>query len=80
MIRVLLVEDDPMVADLDHRYVNRVEGFETVAAARNAEEALQALQDRQVDLILLDVFMAGRTGSNCWRRSAPGPWTWTSSW
>jgi CitB family two-component system response regulator MalR len=62
LIRVLLVEDDPMVADLDRRYVNRVEGFETVAAARNAEEALQALQGRQVDLILLDVFMAGGTG------------------
>ena len=62
LIRVLLVEDDPMVADLDRHYVNRVEGFETVASVRNAEEALQALQDRQVDLILLDVFMAGRTG------------------
>jgi len=62
LIRVLLVEDDPMVADLDRRYVNRVDGFETVAAVRSADEAIQALKDRPVDLILLDVFMAGRNG------------------
>ena len=51
-----------MVADLDRRYVDRVDGFETVAAVRSADEAIQALKDRPVDLILLDVFMAGRTG------------------
>lgn len=62
MIRVLLVEDDPMVGELNRRYVNRVKGFEIVALARSVEEALRVLQERQVDLILLDIFMAGPNG------------------
>ncbi len=39
MIRVLLVEDDPMVAELNRLYVNRVEGFQIVASVRSAQEA-----------------------------------------
>ena len=62
MIRVLLVEDDPMVAELNRLYVNRVEGFEIVASVRNAQEAQVVLGERKVDLILLDIFMAGQNG------------------
>lgn len=62
MIRVLLVEDDPMVAELNRLYVNRVEGFETVASARSAQEAQIILEGREIDLILLDIFMAGESG------------------
>lgn len=62
MIRVLLVEDDPMVAELNRHYVNRVEGFEIVACVRSAQEAKHILEAREVDLILLDIFMAGQNG------------------
>jgi len=62
MIHVLLVEDDPMVAELNRLYVNRVEGFEIAASARNAQDALTVLGERKVDLILLDIFMAGQNG------------------
>lgn len=62
MIRVLLVEDDPMVAELNRLYVNRVEGFEIVASVRSAQEAQLVLGERQVDLILLDIYMAGQNG------------------
>jgi two-component system, CitB family, response regulator MalR len=59
---VLLVEDDPMVAELNRLYVGRVEGFQVAATARNGQEALEVLREQAVDLILLDVFMAGPTG------------------
>ena len=62
MIRVLLVEDDPMVAELNRLYVERVGGFELVASVRNGPDALEVLQNRVVDLILLDIFMAGQSG------------------
>jgi len=62
LIRVLLVEDDPMVAELNRLYVNRVEGFEIVASARSAPEALAILAEHPVELILLDIFMAGPSG------------------
>jgi CitB family two-component system response regulator MalR len=62
VIRVLLVEDDPMVAELNRIYVGRVEGFEVAATAGNGQEALELLRRRPVDLVLLDVFMVGPTG------------------
>lgn len=62
MIRVLLVEDDPMVAQLNRTYLGRVEGFETVGAVRSAAEALSVLRTQPVDLLLLDIFMPGQSG------------------
>jgi CitB family two-component system response regulator MalR len=62
LIRVLLVEDDPMVAELNRLYVNRVEGFQIVASVRSAQEAQIVLREREVDLILLDIYMAGQNG------------------
>ena len=62
MIRVLIIEDDPMVAQLNQRYIELVEGFEVAAIVRTAAEALDELKDCKVDLALLDVFMPGTTG------------------
>ena len=47
MIQVLLVEDDPMVAELNRLYVNRVEGFGIAASVRNAQDALAVLGERE---------------------------------
>jgi len=62
MIRVLLIEDDPMVAELNRIYLSRVAGFETVASARSASEAMELLQTHSVDLLLMDIFMPGQSG------------------
>ncbi|MED3724741.1 response regulator [Priestia filamentosa] len=62
MIRVLIVEDDPMVAEFNKRYLEEIEGFELAGVAYSVDEALGKLQDTVVDLILLDVFMPERTG------------------
>ncbi|MFN7956975.1 MAG: response regulator [Holophagaceae bacterium] len=62
MIRVLLVEDDPMVAELNRLYLGRVPGFEMVASARSAAEAMDLLGTHTVDLLLLDIFMPGQSG------------------
>jgi CitB family two-component system response regulator MalR len=62
MIRVLLVEDDPMVAELNRIYLSRVPGFEIVASVRSAPEALEVLRAGPVTLLLLDIFMPGQSG------------------
>ena len=62
MIRVLLVEDDPMVAELNRIFLSRVAGFQVVASVRSATEALEALQSHPVNLLLLDIFMPGQNG------------------
>lgn len=62
MIRVLIVEDDPMVAEFNRRYLARAEGLELVAVASSGDEALAVLGREAVDLVLLDIFMPGKTG------------------
>ena len=62
MIQVLLVEDDPMVAELNRLYVDRVGGFKTVASVRDGEAALAILGSQKIDLLLLDISMPGPNG------------------
>lgn len=55
--KVLIVEDDPMVADINRHYVEKNNLFEVKGHAGNGEEALCFLEKEKVDLIILDVFM-----------------------
>ena len=62
MIRVMLVEDDPMVAELNRNYVESIEGLKVVKIVHNAVDALADLERQPVDLILLDIYMPNMTG------------------
>lgn len=62
MIEVLIVEDDPMVAELNRRYLERIEGFVLAGIVQSGNDALAFLQTHHVDLVLLDVFMPGMNG------------------
>lgn len=62
MFKVLIVEDDPMVAEFNRRYLEQVGGFELIAIAPSVSEALLALDGQEIDLILLDIFMPGKNG------------------
>ncbi|CRZ13821.1 response regulator [Mycolicibacterium neworleansense] len=65
---VLVVDDDFMVAEIHRRFVDRVDGYRTVAVARNGTEALAAAADIRPDLILLDVYLPDMTGLEVLRR------------
>ena len=56
-IRVLIVEDDPMVADINTRFTEAVKGFNVVGTARDGQEALRLLAECKPDLVILDVYM-----------------------
>ena len=62
MIQVMIVEDDPMVAQLNKRYVEQMEGFTPSSLSKTANEALSTLASTKIDLILLDVYMPGING------------------
>lgn len=62
MIKVIIVDDDPMVAEFNKRYIELVDGFEVAATAHSADMALEMLENYEVDLILLDIFMPGMNG------------------
>jgi CitB family two-component system response regulator MalR len=56
-IKVLIVEDDPMVAEFNKDYLCRVDGFAMVGLAGDGQEVLRVLDRCPVDLILLDIFL-----------------------
>ncbi|PFN26002.1 response regulator [Bacillus cereus] len=62
MIKVLIVEDDPMVAMLNTHYLEQVGGFELVHAVKSVKEAIKVLEKSRVDLVLLDIFMPEEPG------------------
>lgn len=61
-IKVLIVEDDPMVAKFNRHYVEQVEGFEFAGWASSGDDALNKLEEQEVDLILLDIYMPHTNG------------------
>lgn len=62
MIRVLIVEDDPMVAKFNTHYLEQIKGFKLIAVANSVDAALEIISKQEIDLILLDIFMPGRNG------------------
>ena len=61
MYKVLIVEDDPMVAMIIEQYVCRNKNFCVQKTCRNGQEALDYLEAAQggdkIDLVIMDVFM-----------------------
>jgi response regulator of citrate/malate metabolism len=68
MIRVLVVDDDFMVARIHRGFVDRVEGFEVVATAASGAEAVAAVATHQPDLVLLDLYLPDEHGLALMRR------------
>ncbi|PKK39534.1 Response regulator receiver [Clostridiaceae bacterium JG1575] len=63
MISVLIVEDDPMVGEINRQYIERVPGFRVREIVADGEAALTYLLEHpQVRLVFLDVFMPRMTG------------------
>ncbi len=61
--KVLIVEDDPMVAMINSQFIAKTDGFEVAGMCRNGQEALDFLLQNSVDLVLLDVFMPVMNGT-----------------
>ena len=55
--KVLIVEDDPMVSLINEQYVNRNKAFRVVKKCKDGRSALAYLENNDVDLIVLDVYM-----------------------
>ncbi|NMD69739.1 response regulator [Bacillus sp. DNRA2] len=62
MFKVILIEDDPMVQEVNRMFVDRVEGFQVLGAASNGSEGIQLIERIKPDLVLVDVFMPNQDG------------------
>jgi response regulator of citrate/malate metabolism len=68
MIRVLIVDDDFMVAKVHAGFVSALPGFAVVGTASSGGQALEAVQQLRPDLVLLDVYLPDTTGLEVLRR------------
>ncbi|MGM9927319.1 MAG: response regulator [Bacillus sp. (in: firmicutes)] len=64
MIDVLIVDDDPMVSEINKSYLQQVDGYHLKGTASSVKEAISFLEKNDVKLILLDIFMPEIEGIN----------------
>lgn len=62
MIRVMIVEDDPMVRDINSKFLKKLTEFHLVKAAASLLEAQKFISQNKVDLILLDIYLPKENG------------------
>ncbi|WP_155738878.1 response regulator, partial [Rhodococcus pyridinivorans] len=77
MIRVLVVEDEPLIAEAHREYVGRVDGFEVVGVAHTGSDAVRAVASAArvgtpVDLVLLDIGLPDTSGLEVAARLSAG--------
>ena len=63
MIKVVIAEDDFRVAQLHEKFLREITEFQVVGKALNGKETLELIANKQPDLLLLDVYMPDRLGT-----------------
>lgn len=61
-IRCLVVDDKPLALDILTDYIKKVDFLELVASTTSALEALKVVEEKQIDLLFLDIQMPELTG------------------
>lgn len=61
-IKVLLVEDDPMVREVNRQFIERVEGFKVTAMCSNGVDGFNKIVEQKPDLVIMDIFMPEQDG------------------
>ena len=62
-IKAMIAEDDFRVAAIHEKFLKNFEDIEVVGKALNAEQTMEMLEDSNPDLLLLDVYMPDRLGT-----------------
>ncbi|EJW15087.1 MULTISPECIES: response regulator [Paenibacillus] len=62
IVQVLLIEDDPMVQEVNRMFIEGVNGYKVIGTAGNGQDGLRMIEELKPDLIFLDVFMPSFDG------------------
>ncbi|MFL6561888.1 MAG: response regulator [Bacillus sp. (in: firmicutes)] len=56
-LKVLLIEDDPMVREVHRQFIDRIEGFSIIGVASNGVEGLRLIHELRPNLAIIDIYM-----------------------
>ena len=62
MIRVMILEDDPMVREINSRFLRKIPEFQLSKAASGILEAQDFISKNKVQLVLLDIYLPKENG------------------
>ncbi len=71
-IRLVIAEDDAQIAEIQRRYIERIEGFEVVGIAHTLEETRDLVEVLAPELLLLDVHFPTGSGLDLLRELRAG--------
>ncbi|WP_238403126.1 response regulator [Paenibacillus mesophilus] len=61
-VEVLIVEDDVKIAEINRRFIEKVDGFKVVGIATDDIQAKEQLEIMKPDLVLLDIYLPNVSG------------------
>lgn len=64
MIKVIIAEDDFRIAQVQEQFLQKISGIQLVGKALNAKETMKLLDEREVDLLLLDIYLPDELGTD----------------
>ncbi|MFP3918326.1 response regulator [Lysinibacillus telephonicus] len=67
-ITVFIVEDDPMVLDVNKSFLQKITGFELIGEAQNGEDAIKQIIKKKPNLVLLDMYLPDISGMELFLR------------
>lgn len=62
MRNVIIVEDDPMVALINKKYIEMIDEFKVIGTVSDKDGLMKLLEGNNVDLILMDVYLPKQNG------------------